>query len=271
MPELPEVETTFRGIFPFVINAELSAVKVRRSSLRWPIPVAELEQLVGQRIFQASRRAKYILLGFDSATIILHLGMSGSLRVLDKDCEPKKHDHIDLVLNDEKILRFNDPRRFGCLLLTGDDPKEHKLLSHLGPEPLHNSFDAVYLFSQSRKRNVPIKNFIMQGQVVVGVGNIYASEALFLAGIRPTRIACKVAQKEYSKLVDTIKFVLQRSIDMGGTTLRDFTRVDGQAGYFKQKLQVYDRLDKPCRECGTLVKKVVIGQRSSFYCPKCQH
>ena len=270
MPELPEVETTLRGIHPFVMNAELSDVTVRNPSLRWPIPVIALESLVGQRITRVSRRAKYILLGFDSATVILHLGMSGSLRVLDKGHAPKKHDHVDLLLSDKKILRFNDPRRFGCLLLTHDAPEEHKLLSHLGPEPLHDSFDAEYLFKQSRKRNVPVKNFIMQGQVVVGVGNIYASEALFMAGVRPMRVACKVTQQEYSKLVDTIKFVLQRSIDMGGTTLRDFTRVDGQAGYFKQKLQVYDRLDKPCRECDALVKKIVIGQRSSFYCPKCQ-
>lgn len=270
MPELPEVETTLRGIHPFVMNAKLTAVKVRNPSLRWPIPVTELELLVGQQIVQATRRAKYILLRFDSATVILHLGMSGSLRVLEKELEPQKHDHVDLVLNDEKILRFNDPRRFGCLLLTHGDPGAHKLLAHLGPEPLDDSFDADYLFKQSRKRNVPVKNFIMQGQVVVGVGNIYASEALFLAGVRPMRVARKVTQKEYSKLVESIKFVLQRSIDMGGTTLRDFTRVDGQAGYFKQKLQVYDRFEQPCHECDAAIKKVVIGQRSSFYCPKCQ-
>lgn len=270
MPELPEVETTLQGIHPFVMNAELSSVVVRNASLRWPIPVADLELLIGQRIVQASRRAKYILLRFDKATMILHLGMSGSLRVLDKTQTPKKHDHVDLGLNDEKILRFNDPRRFGCLLLTHDDPKEHKLIAHLGPEPLNDGFDGKYLFEQSRKRNVPVKNFIMQGQVVVGVGNIYASEALFLAGIRPTRSASKVTQREYSKLVEAIKFVLQRSIEMGGTTLKDFTQADGQAGYFKQQLQVYDRLNEPCRECGTLIKKVVIGQRSSFYCSQCQ-
>jgi len=270
MPELPEVETTLRGIHPFVMDAKLTAVDVRNSSLRWPVPVSELEQLVGQRVAQASRRAKYILLDFRSATVILHLGMSGSLRVLDKEHVPQKHDHIDLVFNDTKVLRFNDPRRFGCLLVSHGDLDEHKLLSHLGPEPLDEVFDAEYLFKQSRKRSVPIKNFIMQGQVVVGVGNIYASEALFLAGVRPTRHASKVTKREYSKLVEAIKFVLKRSIDMGGTTLRDFTRVDGQAGYFKQKLQVYDRLDQPCRECGTVIKKIVIGQRSSFYCPKCQ-
>ena len=270
MPELPEVETTLRGIHSFVVNAELSDVIVRNSSLRWPVPVNDLESLIGQKILKASRRAKYILLSFDSATLILHLGMSGSLRVLDKEAVLKKHDHVDLVLNDEKILRFNDPRRFGCLLLTQDPLDEHRLLSHLGPEPLKDSFNASYLFQQSRKRNTPIKNFIMQGQVVVGVGNIYASESLFLAGVRPTRAACKVTKREYSLLVDAIKFVLQRSIDMGGTTLRDFTQVDGQAGYFKQKLQVYDRFNKPCRVCDATIKKIVIGQRSSFYCPKCQ-
>lgn len=270
MPELPEVETTLRGIHPFVIDADLSDVIVRNASLRWPVPVELLELLVGQKIIEASRRAKYILLHFHSATVILHLGMSGSLRVLDKGQIPQKHDHIDLVLNDEKVLRFNDPRRFGCLLVTHDSPEEHKLLAHLGPEPLESRFDAEYLFKQSRKRRVPVKNFIMQGQVVVGVGNIYASEALFLASVMPTRKANTVTKREYSKLVETIKFVLQRSIDMGGTTLRDFTQVDGQAGYFKQKLQVYDRLNQPCRECSTTIKKLVIGQRSSFYCPHCQ-
>lgn len=270
MPELPEVETTLRGIKPFVVNATLSSINVRNASLRWPVPVAELELLLGLQVISATRRAKYILLDLQSAVVILHLGMSGSLRILDKSHVPQKHDHIDLIFNDSKILRFNDPRRFGCLLVTKQPVEEHKLIAHLGPEPLSESFNSDYLFQQSRKCNIPLKNFIMQGQLVVGVGNIYASEALFLANIRPTRRAKQVTRGECKKLVAAIKHILRKSIEVGGTTLRDFTHVDGQAGYFKQKLQVYNRLNKPCRECGGLIEKIVIGQRSSFYCPTCQ-
>ena len=270
MPELPEVETTLRGIAPFVERATLTSVEVRNASLRWPVPVQGLQTLVGQTVQGGYRRAKYILLPMQSATLMIHLGMSGSLRVLPPDTPAGKHDHIDIGLNGDRVLRYHDPRRFGSWLLIEGDVNQHTLLSRLGPEPLSDAFDSEYLFRQSRKRRIPVKNFIMDGTVVVGVGNIYASEALFMAGIRPTRKAAKVTRHDYVRLVETIQFVLRRSIDMGGTTLRDFTQADGQAGYFRQKLQVYDRLGEPCRVCSTSIKKIVIGQRSSFYCPVCQ-
>jgi len=226
--------------------------------------------LLGETVVQVERRGKYILIEFPSGTAILHLGMSGSLRVLPIDTEVKKHDHVDMVFNNEHVLRLNDPRRFGCLLFTDEDPNSHKLISKLGPEPLSDCFDAEYLFQATRKRSVAIKNFIMNSHIVVGVGNIYASEALFMAGVRPTRQAQKITKAETTKLVEAIKFVLDRSIKMGGTTLKDFTQVDGSAGYFKQKLQVYDRLNKPCRVCDAKIKKTIIGQRASYYCGSCQ-
>lgn len=270
MPELPEVETTLRGITPFVTNATITGVEVRNPSLRWPVPVEQMQELLGQPIISGYRRAKYILLNTANTTLMIHLGMSGSLRVLDPETPAGKHDHIDLSLNGSKILRYNDPRRFGSWLLIDGSVDSHPLLSHLGPEPLSDAFNGEHLFRLSRKRKVAVKNFIMDGKIVVGVGNIYASEALFMAGVRPGRQATRVTRREYDNLADRIKFVLQRSIDMGGTTLRDFTRADGQAGYFKQKLQVYDRFAEPCRVCQTPIKKVTIGQRSSFYCPSCQ-
>ncbi len=267
---MPEVETTLRGIQPYLLDAKLTGVTVRNSSLRWPVPVDELTLLVGERIVDASRRAKYLLIELSSGTLLIHLGMSGSLRVLDSSAEVGKHDHIDLELNHDKVLRFNDPRRFGSFLLTKDDPLCHPLLVQLGPEPLTDEFDGNLLFSKSRQRKIAVKNFIMNGHIVVGVGNIYASEALFMAGVRPTRAANKVTRKEYALLAENIKRVLARSIKQGGTTLRDFTQADGQAGYFKQQLQVYDRDGEPCRECQRPIEKRIIGQRSSFYCPVCQ-
>ena len=270
MPELPEVETTLRGIAPFVTNATITGIEVRNPSLRWPVPVEEMQQLLGQTIIAGNRRAKYILLSTANTALMIHLGMSGSLRVLDPDTPAGKHDHIDMSLDGSKILRYNDPRRFGSWLLIDGAVDNHPLLSHLGPEPLSDDFNGAHLFRLSRKRKVAVKNFIMDGKIVVGVGNIYASEALFMAQVRPGRQASKVTRREYDELAARIRFVLKRSIDMGGTTLRDFTQADGQAGYFKQKLQVYDRLGEPCRVCQEPIKKVIIGQRSSFYCPSCQ-
>lgn len=285
MPELPEVETTLRGIQPFVDGAILSKVEVRNASLRWPVPVKELQTLTGQQVNRSYRRAKYILLETSKGSMMLHLGMSGSVRVVDAALQeaPAKHDHIDLhfqqVLEDEGahkewIIRYHDPRRFGSLLFI--DSKEqlevdtHPLLEKLGPEPLSDSFNAEHLFKHSRKRNVAVKNFIMNGHVVVGVGNIYASECLFLAKVRPTRPAGKVTKAEYAKITDAIKQVLDKAIKVGGTTLRDFTGSDGKAGYFSQKLNVYDRGEKSCKECNFEIKRIIIGQRSSFYCPQCQ-
>lgn len=275
MPELPEVETTLRGIQPFIDQAELTSVTVRNAALRWPVPVDEINQLTGQRVEQVSRRAKYILIRMQTGSLMLHLGMSGSVRVLaEHDLpEPLKHDHIDLRFKNSEtqthLLRYHDPRRFGSLLFVEHD-QPHPLLVGLGPEPLTPDFTGKRLFDLSRNRTIAVKNFIMTNQVVVGVGNIYASEALFLAGIRPTRQAGKVSQKAYNKLSEAIKHVLEKAIAVGGTTLRDFTRSDGKAGYFRQQLNVYEREGQNCYKCNALIKRVVIGQRSSFYCSSCQ-
>jgi len=289
MPELPEVETTLRGIQPYVEDAIFVDLEVRNPALRWPVLTKDLQQLLGQTVLSCERRAKYILLHTEKGSAMLHLGMSGSLRVLSADEKDnlKKHDHIDLCfrrtsIDQEKestgsssenvwIVRFHDPRRFGSLLfLSKGEQQQHPLLSKLGPEPLTNEFNEDYLFKLSRKRQQAVKNFIMNGHIVVGVGNIYASEALFLAKVRPTRPAKKVTKREYQRLCQAIKMVLAKAIEVGGTTLRDFTSSDGQAGYFRQKLNVYDRDGKPCKSCGNEIKRVVIGQRSSFYCPSCQ-
>jgi len=270
MPELPEVETTLAGIQPFLKNAEITGLVVRNASMRWPVPVAELQTLVGQTVLRCERRAKYILITTQKGTVLLHLGMSGSLRALSKEVLASKHDHVDIELNNQTVIRLNDPRRFGCCLFLQGDVMRHKLLADLGPEPLRENFDGAYLFRLSRKRNVPVKNFIMDGKVVVGVGNIYASESLFMAGIRPTLKANKVSQKRYDVLAKAIKQVLSKAIEAGGTTLNDFTQVDGKPGYFRHELQVYGRADEPCKQCQASVKSQVIGQRNTFYCAECQ-
>lgn len=275
MPELPEVETTLRGIQPFVENAQFVGIEVRNPALRWPVPVEQIQGLLGEKVQRLYRRAKYIIFQTSLGSMMLHLGMSGSVRMLKySDIEPaRKHDHVDLVfeLNNEIwVLRYHDPRRFGSLLFIEQGAKTHTLLDSLGPEPLADEFDAEHLFRHSRKRTVAVKNYIMNGHIVVGVGNIYASEALFLAGIRPKRSAGKVTKAEYARLSETIKTVLAKAIEVGGTTLRDFTGSNGQAGYFRQKLNVYERDQKSCRICHTKIKRIVIGQRSSYYCPNCQ-
>ena len=269
MPELPEVGTTLRGVQPYLSDALITDLIVRNSSLRWPVPVQKLQTLVGQVIEKVERRAKYLLIHTQVGTLLLHLGMSGSLRILDQGIEPEKHDHIDLLLGSKKVLRFNDPRRFGCCLFV-EPYKEHDLLASLGPEPLSDSFTGEYLFKLSRKRKIPIKNFIMDGKVVVGVGNIYASESLFEAGIRPTVLAGKVSKARYLKLAIVIKSVLSKAIDAGGTTLNDFSQVDGKPGYFKQELRVYGRDGQQCDFCLNKIKSKTIGQRNTFYCPQCQ-
>jgi formamidopyrimidine-DNA glycosylase len=270
MPELPEVETARRGIEPYLLGRRVAAVKVRDRRLRWPVPSSLTRELPGQKIDAVTRRGKYLLLHTAAGTALLHLGMSGSLRVLAADTPAQKHDHVDLVLDSGKALRLRDPRRFGTLLWTRKDPAEHPLLCALGPEPLSADFDGDYLFERSRGRSVAAKLFIMNSHVVVGVGNIYASEALFLAGIRPGRAAGRISRTEYAALARGIKKVLTASIKAGGTTLRDFTREDGEPGYFLQHLRVYGRDGEHCFRCGGTVVVKVTGQRSTFYCPDCQ-
>jgi len=270
MPELPEVETTRRGIAAAVSSQRIEQVVVREPRLRWHLPDEFAVQLKGQRIRSVGRRAKYLLLRLDCGTLIVHLGMSGSLRVLTANTPPLKHDHVDIVLNTGQCLRFNDPRRFGSMHYTTDDPSAHALLKNLAPEPLSEDFDADYLASKARRRKVAIKQFIMNGNLVVGVGNIYASEALFRSGIRPSRATGRVKRDEFIKLVKAIKAVLSDAIRAGGTTLRDYVNSDGMPGYFRQKLFVYERKGEPCRKCKTPIKQLRHGQRSTYYCPQCQ-
>ena len=270
MPELPEVETTRRGIEPHLAGRRVTGLILRQRRLRWPIPRALERALPGQIVRGVRRRGKYLLLDTDAGTALLHLGMSGSLRILPADTPPGKHDHVDILLDDGRCLRFTDPRRFGALLWTSGDAAAHELLAELGPEPLSDAFDGAYLAAAARGRKVAVKHFIMDSHVVVGVGNIYANEALFMAGIHPTRPAGRISRERYAALAAAIKEVLAASIAMGGTTLRDFVGGDGKPGYFKQTLRVYDRLGEPCRRCGAPIRGRRIGQRSSFYCAQCQ-
>jgi formamidopyrimidine-DNA glycosylase len=269
MPELPEVETTLRGIQPYVLNRRIDHVNIREPRLRWPVD-SQVKNAEGQTITQLSRRGKYLLLHLHSGGLVIHLGMSGSLRVLTEPVTPQKHDHFDLELADGVYLRFNDPRRFGALLWAEGAVERHPLLIKLGPEPLTTEFNADYLYERSRGRRLAIKNFIMDGRVVVGVGNIYASEALFMSGIHPNRQAGRIAFHRYEGLVAAIRDVLESAIRQGGTTLRDFVGSDGAPGYFAHELLVYDRTGKGCFQCGSEIRQKTIGQRSSYYCPACQ-
>lgn len=269
MPELPEVETTRRGIAPLVEGRRVTGVVIREHRLRWPIPGTLPALLARRKLLQVERRAKYLLLRFRHGTLMIHLGMSGSLRVLPGDSVAERHDHFDLVLGD-RCLRLRDPRRFGAVLWTEEDPLRHPLLDHLGPEPLSPEFDAGHLHGLSRGRRVPVKQFIMDGRVVVGVGNIYASEALFQAGIHPSRPCGRIALERYQRLAMAVKSVLAAAIEQGGTTLQDFRQADGNPGYFAQELKVYGRAGAPCPDCGSPLRQKVIGQRSSYYCGRCQ-
>ena len=269
MPELPEVETTRRGIAPLVEGRRVNRVVIRQPRLRWPVPAVLPRRLPGLRIQRVARRAKYLLLQFEPGTLLLHLGMSGSLRVLPADTEPGPHDHFDLVLGD-RCLRLRDPRRFGAVLWTEEPPEKHPLLRHLGPEPLSAGFSGKYLYQRSRGRRAPVKSFIMDSRILVGVGNIYASEALYDAGIHPARAAGRISLVRYQRLADSIRETLEAAIEQGGTTLRDFRQADGNPGYFVRSLQVYGRAGKECPRCGSTVRQRVIGQRSSYYCPGCQ-
>jgi formamidopyrimidine-DNA glycosylase len=275
VPELPEVETTLRGIRPHLLGRRIARMIVREPRLRLPIPPDLALRLTGQAILGLQRRAKYILIQVEDGSLILHLGMSGSLRVVPTETPPLKHDHVDLALSDGRALRFHDPRRFGLLIWTPDPPAlaatRHALLRDLGPEPLEDGFDGDHLHRLSRKRQIAVKSFIMDGGVVVGVGNIYASESLYLAGIHPSRACHRVGLERYRRLAQTIRTVLDASIVQGGTTLRDFVQEDGSPGYFARWLRVYGRTGEPCPGCGAPLRQVRIAQRSSFYCPRCQH
>jgi len=269
MPELPEVETTLRGIEPHLLNQRVARVIVRDRRLRWPVP-AEVSRAEGQKFVSLQRRGKYLLLKLQQGALLIHLGMSGSLRILPDPASPEKHDHFDIELHNGVCLRFNDPRRFGAFLWLDGEMQSHELLRELGPEPLSADFTADYLYRCSRDRQVAVKNFIMNGHIVVGVGNIYASEALFMAGIHPQRAAGRISRQRYESLVGAIRDVLERAIRRGGTTLRDFVNSDGAPGYFAQELLVYDRAGSDCFQCGATIAQKVIGQRSSYYCPVCQ-
>jgi len=269
VPELPEVETTLRGIAPALLGKHIDAMVIRNRALRWPIPAA-VQQAVGQTVTGLRRRAKYMLIELEQGGLLCHLGMSGSLRICELGTPPKKHDHFDIVLETDWCVRYHDPRRFGALLWWEAPALQHPLLKDLGPEPLESEFSDAHLWQRSRGLRVAVKNFIMNSQVVVGVGNIYASEALFMAGIHPARAAGKVSAARYAALAAAIRDVLARAIRRGGTTLRDFTQSDGEPGYFAQELLVYEREGKDCFQCGNPIRRKVIGQRSSYYCSRCQ-
>jgi formamidopyrimidine-DNA glycosylase len=276
MPELPEVETTRRGLLPHLVGATIIDVKVRDSRLRWPIPVGLKKQMVSRVIHGVTRRGKYLLWDVASTDgggfLLCHLGMSGSLFATTTSVAPVKHDHVDIVLNlNQTLIRYHDPRRFGAMLWINGATPTHPLLDHLGPEPLSVDFDGAHLFTLSRQRAVSVKEFIMNAQVVVGVGNIYASEALFGAGIRPTIAAGRISRARYDLLAAAIRQTLTNAIAAGGSSLRDYVKADGQPGYFQLATMVYDRANAPCRICNTLIKMIRQGQRSTYFCPRCQH
>ncbi len=271
MPELPEVETTKRGISAALLGHRVAKAAVRDRRLRWPIPANFESAVHGQTVRSVERRAKYILIGFDNGSLILHLGMSGSLRLVRPGAQPRPHDHWDLELDSGWVLRFHDPRRFGSLHWTEVDPGEHPLLAKLAPEPLSDAFDATYLYRATRKRSVAIKQLLMNSSIVVGVGNIYASEALFHAGVAPRRRAHRITKLEAARLVTAVKQVLAAAIEIGGTTLRDYVDPEGSPGYFRQKLYVYERDGSACRVCKSTVKHFAQGQRSTYWCSTCQH
>jgi len=270
MPELPEVETTRRAIAQQIHQRIITSAIIRNHQLRWPIDPQLSQKMHNAQVVNVARRAKFLIIETSKGNLILHLGMSGSLRYLPANVAAEKHDHLDIVFDNQHCLRLRDPRRFGACLWTTEPVEQHPLLCKLGPEPLSKEFTDTTLFDASRNRKVAVKNFIMNSHVVVGVGNIYASESLFMAGILPTKPAGKISRGSYQKLTRCIQEVLEKSIAQGGTTLRDFTSSDGKPGYFQQTLMVYQREGEACLQCGASIKQIRIGQRSSFYCPHCQ-
>jgi formamidopyrimidine-DNA glycosylase len=270
MPELPEVETVCRGVAPYITGRSIQQVVIRQSKLRWPVSENLNNIVSGLAIQSVSRRAKYLLFTTDKGILLIHLGMSGSLRIVTSQQAIKTHDHIDFVFADNIILRYNDPRRFGAVLWTTEPIAEHKLLKDLGPEPLLADFTGEYLHVRAKNRKVPVKSFIMDSYVVVGVGNIYANEALFMAGIHPLRHAGQITLAEYEKLADCIRTALANAIQQGGTTLRDFVNEAGKPGYFQQQLRVYGRTGLPCVQCRQLLQDVRLSNRSTVFCTRCQ-
>ncbi len=271
MPELPEVETTCRGIAPHIEGEAIVETIVRHHQLRWPIPNDLANTLQNRKIKHVYRRAKYCLLETESGTLILHLGMSGHLRILSPPIpNPEKHDHLDITFSNHKVLRLTDPRRFGAVLWTNEPIEQHRLIQHLGPEPLSDAFSLDLIYQKSRHRRCNIKSFIMDGKIVVGVGNIYANEALFLAKIHPEKLAGKITRKQSALLVSNIKEVLAQAIKAGGTTLKDFTQSDGKPGYFSQQLTVYGRANEPCVHCKQPIQIIQLGQRATYFCLNCQ-
>ncbi|MDQ7074379.1 MAG: bifunctional DNA-formamidopyrimidine glycosylase/DNA-(apurinic or apyrimidinic site) lyase [Gammaproteobacteria bacterium] len=269
MPELPEVETTCRGIRPHLLGKKIKSVQVFQPQLRWLVP-PELQQIEGQFVRSVERRGKYILIQSKTGCAIVHLGMSGSLRLVKQSLPLEKHDHVQFSLANGQALRLRDPRRFGSVLWSSEPLEQHWLLQKLGPEPLSDEFNLDYLLQRAKGRRVAVKNFIMNSQVVVGVGNIYASEALFLSGILPTTAAGKISKARFERLLRVIKAVLAAAIEQGGTTLKDFVQADGKPGYFQQKLHVYGRKNEACLVCEKPIEQVVLGQRSTFFCSTCQ-
>jgi len=270
MPELPEVETTRRGLAPLVEQCWIEHVQVRQRQLRWPV-AGEFEQLPGRKLLSLQRRAKWLVWHFEHGSLLWHLGMSGSFRGWERAPIAGPHDHLDLEIRGGRTIRYTDPRRFGAVLWQpGDDPESHPRLAGLGPEPLQDAFDGDWLWRKSRGRRSSVKQFIMDGSVVVGIGNIYAAEALFSAGIHPRRAAGRVSRRRYGRLADSIRQTLARAIEVGGTSLRDFTVGDGTPGYFGQQLKVYGKAGQPCPTCGRRLKGAVIGQRATVWCPACQ-
>jgi formamidopyrimidine-DNA glycosylase len=270
MPELPEVETTCQGIAPHILGQKVLDVIVREKKLRWPVPAGLSKLLKNNGVIEVSRRAKYLLITFNQGVIMIHLGMSGSLRIVATGVPAEKHDHLDFKFQNGNVLRYRDPRKFGSIHWITGPLEDHPLLCALGPEPLTDEFSGSTLHTRSRKRKIAVKAFIMDSHVVVGVGNIYANEALFRAGIRPTLAAGKVSLARYEKLASAIKEILEEAIRVGGTTLRDFLGSDGEPGYFKQSLVVYGRGGEPCLVCKSVLKEVRLGQRSTVYCSNCQ-
>lgn len=269
MPELPEVETTRRGIEPHLLGKRVKSILIRQPRLRWPVPDS-VHRCEGRTLQALARRGKYLLLGFRNGTLLIHLGMSGSLRITASAEPALFHDHVDLLCSDGTCLRYCDPRRFGAWLWTESDPLQHPLLADLGPEPLTPSFDTAYLLRRAQGRKTAIKTLLMDSHVVVGVGNIYANEALFMAGIHPARQAGRIGAARLGRLVAAVKTVLAAAIAQGGTTLRDFVGGDGKPGYFQQTLQVYGRGGEPCRACATPLTEIRLGQRTTVFCKTCQ-
>lgn len=270
MPELPEVETTLRGVAPRLLGRRVAALHLRQPALRWPVPPTLTALLPGQRIHGARRRGKYLLFALDAGHLLIHLGMSGSLRVIPGGQAPGPHDHFDLLLDDGAALRFTDPRRFGALLWVAGEVEQHPLLCRLGPEPLEDAFDADYLQRRARGRTAPVKSFLMDSRVVVGIGNIYANEILHHSGVHPLRAAGRIGLGRYRVVVAATKEVLAGAVAQGGTTLRDFVGGDGKPGYFRQQLRAYGRGGEPCRGCAAPLREVRLAQRTTVYCPRCQ-